>query len=138
MTTRLNPYLHFRGDAREAMTFYHSVLGGDLLLTSFQEAGMPVGPDEGELIMHGHLSTSAGMNLMGADTPASIESGPIGGITMSLSGDDIETLTEYWQALSDTGTIEIPFEVAPWGAKYGQCTDRFGVAWMINVGPEGS
>ena len=30
MTVRLNPYLSFEDDAREAMSFYHSVLGGEL------------------------------------------------------------------------------------------------------------
>lgn len=138
MTVRLNSYLHFRGSAREAMTFYQSVLGGELLLTSFEEAGMPVGPDEGSNIMHGHLKTETGLNLMGSDTPASIESAPISGITMSLSGDDDAMLSAYWDALSTGGTVDMPFEVAPWGAKYGQCTDQFGVTWMINVGPEGS
>ena len=28
MAARLNPYLHFSGNAREAMEFYRSVLGG--------------------------------------------------------------------------------------------------------------
>lgn len=138
MTVRLNSYLHFRDTAREAMTFYQSVLGGDLTLTSFEEAGMPVGADEGPRIMHGHLRTEFGMDLMGADTPDSMEAGPISGITLSLSGDDDPTLTAYWEALSAGGTVELPFEVAPWGAKYGQCIDRYGVPWMVNVGPEGA
>lgn len=137
MTVRLNPYLHFRDSAREAMTFYQSVLGGDLTLTSFAEAGMPVGSAEGSRIMHGHLRTESGVNLMGADTPDSMEVDSIGGITMSLSGDDDATLTGYWEALSAGGTVDLPFERAPWGAKFGQCTDRFGVPWLINVGPEG-
>lgn len=138
MTVRLNPYLHFRGNAREALTFYQSVLGGDLVLTSYEDLGMPVGADEKSTIMHGHLKTDAGVNMMAGDAPSNMEPGPIAGVTMSLSGDDDATLSRYWEGLSIGGTVDIPFEVAPWGAKYGQCTDQYGVAWMINVGPEGS
>ena len=33
--TRLNPYISFRGTAREAMEFYQSVFGGELTLSTF-------------------------------------------------------------------------------------------------------
>lgn len=138
MTVRLNPYLHFQGTAREALTFYQSVLGGDLVLTSFEDLGLPVDEAEKANIMHGHLKTGGGLDLMAADTPSSMQSGPVSGVTMSLSGDDDATLSRYWEGLSVGGTVDMPFEVAAWGAKYGQCTDQYGITWMINVGPEGS
>ena len=37
MASRLNPYLSFRDDAREAMEFYHGVFGGKLDMTTFKE-----------------------------------------------------------------------------------------------------
>ena len=37
MTIRLNPYLSFRDNAREAMEFYHSVFGGTLTSNTFAE-----------------------------------------------------------------------------------------------------
>ena len=39
MAIRLNPYLHFSGDARAAMEFYRSVLGGQLDVMTFGDAG---------------------------------------------------------------------------------------------------
>ena len=39
MTSRLNPYLTFNGNAREAMEFYQSVFGGDLRINTFGEFG---------------------------------------------------------------------------------------------------
>ena len=60
MTTTLNPYLNFRGTARDAMTFYQSVLGGELTVSSFDDFGMPVGEGEGSLVMHSQLSTPSG------------------------------------------------------------------------------
>lgn len=37
MTRRLNPYLNFRDNAREAMQFYQSVFGGELDLQTLGE-----------------------------------------------------------------------------------------------------
>ena len=63
----LNPYLSFRGNAREAMEFYKSVFGGELPVSPFGEFQMPgIGPEEADKIMHGQLTTPAGFTLMGA------------------------------------------------------------------------
>lgn len=35
MTSRLNPYLSFRDNARDAITFYESVFGGELNISTF-------------------------------------------------------------------------------------------------------
>ena len=52
---------------------------------------------------------------------------------MSLSGDDEETLTRYWTGLSDGATIIEELTKAPWGDSFGMLTDRFGVAWLVNI-----
>ena len=57
---------------------------------------------------------------------------------MSLSGDDADELRGYWEKLSDGGTVSVPLEKQMWGDEFGMCTDRFGVAWMVNIGqPQG-
>jgi PhnB protein len=133
MTVRLNPYLSFRDNAREAMEFYHSVLGGELTLSTFAEGG-PVSDDpaDADKIMHGMLETESGITLMGADTPNSMEH-ESGGFAVSLSGDDDAALRGYWEALSQSGTVIEPLETAPWGDSFGMCVDRFGVTWMVNI-----
>jgi PhnB protein len=45
MTSRLNPYISFGGDARQAMEFYKEVLGGTLTLSTFGESGAPDTPE---------------------------------------------------------------------------------------------
>jgi len=37
MPTKLNPYINFKDNAREAMEFYHSVFGGTLNMNTFKE-----------------------------------------------------------------------------------------------------
>lgn len=134
MPTVLNPYLGFRDNARDAMTFYKSVFGGDLVLSSFGDFQASQDPSEADKIMHGMLTTDKGMVLMGADTPNSMDYTPGNTISVSLSGDDEAELRDYWDKLSgDGGSVTVPLEPAPWGDTFGMCTDRFGVAWLVNI-----
>jgi PhnB protein len=131
--SRLNPYLNFNGNAREAMEFYHDVFGGELTTQTFAEGGMSQGPNDANLVMHAQLEAPNGITMMGADTPPSMEFHAPAGIGISVSGEDDAELSGYWQKLSDGGTVTMPLEAAPWGDKFGMLTDRFGVPWMVNI-----
>ena len=133
MPTRLNPYLTFAGDARAAMEFYRDVLGGELTLMTFAEAGAPDAPNADE-VMHAMLETSSGFTLMASDTPPGMEVQEGSRISISLSGDDEPTLRGYWDGLlAAGGTAVLPLEKAPWGDWFGMVADRFGVTWMVNI-----
>lgn len=136
MTVRLNPYLNFRDNAREAMTFYQSVLGGELNISTFGEFQASEDPAEQDKVMHAHLMTEDGFSLMGADTPNSMEFNGQAGVSVSLSGDDEEKLRGWWDGLSEGGTVVMPFEQAPWGSIFGMVIDRFGTSWLVNSGDE--
>jgi len=133
MTSRLNPYISFAGNAREALEFYNSVLGGTLTLNTFGEFGKPDAP-EADKIMHGMLVTDGGLALMGADTPPGMEHNPGDNIAVSLSGDDADDLHGYWDKLSEGARVEVPLEKQMWGDEFGMCVDRFGITWMVNIG----
>jgi PhnB protein len=133
MAARLNPYLSFDGNAREAMEFYKQVLGGTLALNTFGEFGSP-DPASADKIMHGQLETDSGFTLMGADTPPGMEHQPGNTFAVSLSGDDADQLRGYWEKLSDGGTVSVALEKQMWGDEFGMCQDRFGVPWMVNIG----
>lgn len=133
MATTLNPYLNFRGQARDAMTFYQSVFGGQLDVMTFGDmGGMGVPEDEAGQVMHSALSVSDSVQLMGSDVPSHMEGDYPNG-QVSLSGDDDATLRGWFDKLSDGGTIGVPLEKAPWGDSFGQLTDKFGVSWMVNI-----
>lgn len=134
MASKLNPYISFDGNAREAMEFYHGVFGGTLDMTTFGEGGMPHDPSEANNLMHSQLVTDNGMALMGADTPTGMDhQPPSSGMTVSLSGDDDAELTGYWDKLMEGGSVTMPLEQAPWGDKFGMLNDRYGVPWMVNI-----
>jgi PhnB protein len=133
VASHLNPYINFTGDARQAMEFYRSVFGGSLTLNTFGEYGAQDAP-EADKIMHGQLETPSGFVLMGADTPPGMEHKPGNNFSVSLSGDDADELRGYWEKLSEGGDVSVPLERQMWGDEFGMCVDRFGVAWMVNIG----
>lgn len=133
MTVRLNPYLGFRDNAREAMEFYHSVFGGELTFNTFAEFHASEDPAEQDKIMHGMLEAPNGLVLMGADTPNAMEYTTPAGVSISLSGDDEGQLRGYWEKLSGPGTVTVPLEKAPWGDTFGMCIDTFGITWLVNI-----
>lgn len=133
MTARLNPYLHFTGQAREAMEFYHSVLGGDLDVNTFAESGMQVPAGEEGHVMHAQLLGVDGLALMAADVPSTSGRPTPAGFAVSLSGDDEAVLRGWWEGLSEGGTVQEPLTTAPWGDAFGMLSDRFGIAWMVNI-----
>ncbi len=136
MGARLNPYLAFPGTAREAMTFYQQLFGGDLTISTFGEFGDPeaAGADG---VMHAQLETPSGFVLMASDTPPGQDHDTSfsGGMTVSISGDD-EAIRGYWQGLADGGVVRLPFERQMWGDEFGMLVDRFGVPWMVNLARE--
>lgn len=133
MASRLNPYLSFTDNARQAMEFYQGVFGGTLTLNTFGEFGAPDSPDA-DKIMHGMLETDGGFTLMAADTPAGMEHKPGTNIAVSLSGDDAKELRGYWEKLSALGDVSVPLEKQMWGDEFGMCVDQFGIGWMVNIG----
>ena len=132
MTSRLSPYISFDGDARQALEFYQSVLGGTLNLNTFGESGQE-DPAYADKIMHGQLTTDTGFLLMASDTPPGMEYRPGGNITVALTGDDADDLRRYWDGLSKDGTIAVPLEKQFWGDEFGALVDRFGIDWMVNI-----
>ncbi|MGW4624193.1 VOC family protein [Streptomyces sp. NPDC004592] len=136
MASRLNPYLMFAGDARQALEFYKEVFGGTLVLNTYGEAGQP-NTSMTDKIMHGMLETPSDYTLMAADTPAG-EHKPGNAYSVSLSGDDDAELRSYWEKLSDGATVAVPLDKQMWGDVFGMCTDRFGITWMVNIAqPQG-
>ena len=135
MASRLNPYISFKDNARDALEFYKDVFGGDLTVNTFGEFGAQGTPDA-DKIMHGQLETPSGFTLMGSDTPEGREHNPGDNISVSLSGDDADELRGYWEKLSEGGTVDVPLEKQMWGDEFGFCRDRFGIGWMVNIAGE--
>lgn len=125
MSYKLQPYISFKGHAREAMEFYQTVFGGRLDIVTFGEFGIPDAPAEG--VMHSALVVDDVTLLMGSDA---MEETPAG-IALSLSGTGDE-LSELFVKLSDGASGVRELQVEQWGDEYGELVDKFGIRWMFN------
>ncbi|HVI69020.1 MAG TPA: VOC family protein [Magnetospirillaceae bacterium] len=137
MTVKINSYVSFGGNARQAAEFYKSIFGGEVFMDTMGKYAdsMPVDDADKDKIMHFFLKGEHGIEVMGADTPKGLEYDEGSRITLALNGDDEEMLRGYWGKLVEGGSVIMPLEKAPWGDSFGMLTDKFGVKWMIDIGP---
>ena len=124
----LVPYLLLPGTAREALERYAAIFGGELILNTYADFNREDGPPDA--IAHGMLKGT--VSLFAADAAGSDPSLHIDGLLFSLLGSaDAQTLTNWFELLSEGGDVVDPLERRPWGASDGQVVDRFGVRWLI-------
>ena len=124
----LVPYLFFPGTAAEALTFYHGIFGGELILHTYTEFGRTDGP--GDAIAHGEIRGT--VELFAADAGPDQDAVHVVGAVFSLLGTaDAGTLTRWFAVLAEGGTAVDPLQKRPWGAHDGQVTDRFGIRWLV-------
>ena len=123
------PYLHFNGQAREALDFYASVFGGTVEAHTFEAFGRTDGPSTS--IAHGELH-DAPVTISAADAGQGEPSFSATGLMFSLLGaSDAATLTEWFAKLSEGGTVVDDLQKREWGASDGQVRDRYGLLWLI-------
>ena len=131
----VNPYISFAGNCEEAFDHYKSVFGGDFA-AQMRWGDNPdcaqMSDEDKNQIMHVALPVG-GTVIMGSDTPASMGGVERGnGFSVAIGSNDLDESQKIFDGLSDGGTITMPLQKTFWGATFGMCTDKFGIAWMIN------
>ena len=135
---RMNTYLTFDGNAADAMTFYQSVLGGELTLMRYGD--MPdtsMVPDGmGDRVANAQL-TLPNMVLMASDT---MDGDTMGypfqgnhGFDLQVAVDDVDDGRALFDALAEGGTVLMAFGEQFWSKGFGTLRDRFGIPWMVDV-----
>ena len=135
--TRLNPYLNFPGSAEEAMNFYKSVLGGEIVaMHRFGDTphGEKMPDKEKKMIMHSILRLDGGVELMATDNVESMKMPYIKGtnITLSLHPSSETEADRLYNGLSAGGNAMMPMQKTFWNAYFGMLEDKFGIQWMVN------
>ena len=128
-----NPYLGFDGACREAFEFYARVLGGtiQMMMTNGESPAAAQLPKEAHgRIMHARL-TFDGQTLMGADAPPGHFSKPAG-FCVALHVDSTDRARKIFDALSENGQVQMPFQPTFWAKGFGMAIDRFGTPWIVN------
>jgi PhnB protein len=133
MKSRLDPYFSFKDNTREAMTFYQTVFGGKLDMSTFKDYHASEDPSYDDRIMHAMLEAENGISFMAADTPKGMENLAGKNGRMALSGDDESELKGYMEKLAVGGAVLAPLEKSPWGDSFGMVMDKYGITWMVNI-----
>ncbi|MGC4908699.1 VOC family protein [Streptomyces cyaneofuscatus] len=142
MGSRLNPYISFDGNARQAMKFYQEVFGGELEVSTATDSGPansdsadsgPADAFDADKVLHARLDTPDGYTVMAWDVPEGVPYRPGSDVAVYLGGDDDELRVRF-ERLSEGGTVTMPLEKQPWGDEAGALVDRFGITWMVNIG----
>lgn len=139
---RINPYIHFNGNAQEAFTFYKSVFGGEFSKTmhykDIASAEYPISDTDANRLMHISLPIGKSNYIMGSDTLS-----VMGNVTendnrntISISAESREEADSVFNGLSAGGKVEMPISQGPFGAYFGMFADKFGVQWMVEFDPK--
>jgi PhnB protein len=122
------PYLHFPGFARDALTFYHGVFGGELILNTYGDFHRNDGP--ADAIAHGMLRGP--VSMFASDAAPGEQTFRSTGLMFSLLGtSDPQTLRSWFAQLAEGGTVVDNLQQRPWGAFDGQVLDRYGLLWLV-------
>jgi PhnB protein len=127
-------HLNFRGDARAALEFYQSAFGGHLVVVTYADAGNVQEESDADRVMWGQVLAENGFHVMAYDVPARMgyHRGE-NSFFVSVRGETVDEVTDYWKKLSDGATVVIPLGPAGWAPAYGMLRDRFGVVWVLDV-----
>jgi len=127
---KLDFYINYKGNCKEAFLFYEHHLGGKItMMSTFREM-----PDEANIpeerkddILHARIEIG-GAVLMGADIP---QAEPMRSAYLSLRVDSAEEAERLYQLLSDGGEIFMKMEQTFFASRFAMLRDKFGTSWML-------
>jgi PhnB protein len=130
---KTGPHLHFKGNCREAFESYVDTFGGRIVF-AMTYGEMPVAsqtpPESRDQIAHARIEFG-GQFLLGCDSPGDRYQTPQGFNVMAAI-DSPDEAERVFSKLAQGGTIQMPFQETFWARRFGMCTDRFGIPWMVN------
>jgi PhnB protein len=147
MSATPTAHLNFTGEARAALEFYAAAFGGQAVVRTYGDFGMPAEAPDAAKVVYGQVFAENGFTVMAYDVPgdATLASGSARrehGTTitdqrffLALSAATLDEAREYFDALTDGATVVEPLAASDWSAGFGMLTDRFGVTWAISVVP---
>lgn len=128
----INPYIHFNGNAEEALNHYRDALGGELQIMRF--AGSPAegcAPEGwGQKVLHGALQTGVGL-LLASDASKDQVRNPGDNIEVAVQVDSEADAERIFSKLGQGGNITMPLSETFFSPKFGMLIDRFGIKWII-------
>jgi PhnB protein len=138
---RVEPYLSFEGRCEEALEFYRSALGAQIMMMMrFSEAPDPqaakmLPPGSEKKIMHSTFKIGDS-TLHAADGRMSGKPA-FQGVSLTLYAKDDAEAQRLFKELAKGGQVQMPLEKTFFASSFGSVHDRFGVQWMLMVPTQG-
>ncbi len=125
------PYLHFRGDCAEAMSFYAEVFNaGPPTLMRYADAPPGTVPATSQRIMHSQIDLPDGP-LMASDFPDGTEGDRQTAVSVMHVPKDADAAQRVFDRLADGGDVGVPLGPTFFSPAFGMVKDRFGTHWMV-------
>ena len=128
---KLNTYLNFPGNCREALQFYEKHLGAkSVMMMTFNEMPEPknIPPGiGGNSVLYARLDVG-GTYVMASDVP---QAQPMRSAYLAFSVDSTPEAERIYKVLSEGGEVFMPMGETFFAHRFGQLRDKFGISWMI-------
>ncbi len=131
---QVQPYLSFEGRCEEAINFYKTALGAEVvMMMRFKEAPdqSMMTPGTGEKIMHATLRI--GDSTVMASDGRCMGKAIFQGISLSLTIGSEAEAKRLFNALADGGQIQMALAQTFFSPAFGMVADKFSVPWMVYV-----
>jgi PhnB protein len=132
----VEPYLSFEGRCEEAINFYRTALGAEvMMMMRFKDSPdrSMEPPGTADKIMHASLKIGQTRVMMSDGQCTGAQAG-FKGISLSISVADAAEAQRVFAALSEGGQVHMPLTKTFFSPSFGVLADRFGVSWMVIVG----
>ncbi len=129
---RVQPYLAFNGDCKNALEHYKSILGGKIVNEqTYEDVELDIPEHYRKKLQHAELKGN-GFHLMAYDASPDTPLTNGSNISVSIDIDSKEKAKDIFTKLSEKGKVHTAFQDMPWNACYGRCSDQFNISWMVN------
>jgi len=133
----VQPYLFFNGRCEEAVEFYKTALGAQVLFSMrYKESPEPMPKErvpagfENKIM---HTSFRVGETTVMASDGCSTDKPKFEGFSLSVSVPNEKEAERVFTELSKGGKVEMPLAKTFWSPRFGMVEDKFGIGWMVSV-----
>jgi PhnB protein len=128
------PYLFFPGTCEDALATYARIFDApppELMRVSDAPIAGDMPADAQNKIMHGAVRIGDGWIYASDDISG--DTAEMAGSSVMVSLPDVARARAVFDALSEGGTVRMPFEKTFWTEGFGAFIDRFGIRWMVGT-----
>ena len=133
---KVSPYLHFNGNAAEAIAFYEKAFGVKAQIVRYKDAppseGYKLPPGTENNILYATITMGDAVITL-CDVAPGNKSSLGDGISIMLTMDSIDQAESCFNALKEGGKVQMDLQETLFSKCFGFLQDKFGVAWMLSV-----